>query len=244
MSEFAKVLRLLSTAQKSAKGVSVYARYVNRPAGRLLAAAAYRIGVTPNQVTALSAVFTFSALITVATVPPGPTMAFGVFLALSLGFALDSADGQLARSRQSGSTLGEWLDHVLDCAKLATVHMVVLISFGRFFDLSNPLYLLAPMAFQLVTIVVFFAGILAEQLQRKQEWERKPQQPPSALRSLLLLPVDYGVLCVSFLFLGNRDFFLDLYVVLLVANVLFMAAFLVKQYRELSWTGRVGSPGA
>lgn len=234
VSEFAEVLRLLSAAQKSAKGVSVYTLFVNRPAGRLLAAVAYRIGVTPNQVTGAGALLTFLALAAVAVVPPGPAMGFCVFLALAVGFALDSADGQLARSRRSGSLSGEWLDHVLDCAKIVSVHLVVLISFYRFFDLPGPLFLLAPMAFQLAAVVIFFAGILTDQLKRGTEAEREPVMPPPALRSLLLLPVDYGMICVSFLFLGSQDLFLGLYCALLVAHVLFMVAFLVKWFQELS----------
>ncbi|MCP3819741.1 CDP-alcohol phosphatidyltransferase family protein [Streptomyces sp. A3M-1-3] len=234
MSEFSVVLRLLSTAQKSAKGVSVYTLFVNRPAGRLLAALAYRIGATPNQVTAVGALFTFPALLAVALVRPGTAMACCVSLALAMGFALDSADGQLARSRRSGSISGEWLDHVLDCARTASLHLVVLISFYRFFDLPDPLFLLAPMAFQLAAVVVFFAGILTEQLKRKTDEAAAPATRPSALRSLLLLPVDYGVLCVVFLFLGSQDLFLGLYCALLVSHVLFMAAFLVKWFRELS----------
>ncbi|RBL82322.1 CDP-alcohol phosphatidyltransferase, partial [Streptomyces cavourensis] len=54
------VLRELRGAQKSAKGVSLYSRYVNRPAGRVLAAGAYRAGLTPNQVTLISGLFTYA----------------------------------------------------------------------------------------------------------------------------------------------------------------------------------------
>lgn len=238
MSDFSDALKMLSTAQKSAKGVSVYTLFVNRPAGRVLAALAYRIGVTPNQVTVFGALFTFPALLAVALVRPGPVMAFCVFVALAVGFALDSADGQLARIRRSTSVSGEWLDHVLDCAKIASLHMVVLISFYRFFDLPDPLFLLAPMAFQLTAVVIFFAGILTEQLKRKKEQEAVPatptSAPPSALRSLLLLPVDYGIVCAMFLFLGSQDLFLRLYCTLLVAHLLILTAFLVKWFRELS----------
>lgn len=64
------VLRELRGAQKTAKGVSLYSRYVNRPAGRVLAAAAFRVGLTPNQVTLVSAVFTFASLAALALAAP------------------------------------------------------------------------------------------------------------------------------------------------------------------------------
>lgn len=232
MTEFAEALRHLSAAQKPAKGVSLYTLFVNRPAGRVLAALAYRVGATPNQLTVLGALFTFPALAAVALLPPGPTMAVCVGAALAVGFALDAADGQLARGQRSGSPSGEWLDHVLDCVKIVALHLVVLVSFYRFFTLPSPAFLLAPMVFQLAAVVIFFAGILTEKLKWRTSGETQAGSP-QALRSVLLLPVDYGLTCVSFLFLGSQDVFLAVYCALLVAHVLFMAAFLVKWFREL-----------
>ncbi|MEU0673511.1 CDP-alcohol phosphatidyltransferase family protein [Streptomyces sp. NPDC006172] len=232
MTEFAEVLRHLSAAQKPAKGVSLYTRFVNRPAGRVLAALAYRAGATPNQLTVLSALFSFPALAAVALVPPGPTMAVCVGAALAVGFVLDSADGQLARGQRSGSPAGEWLDHVLDCVKIVALHLVVLVSFYRFFSLPDPAFLLAPMLFQLAAVVIFFAGILTEKLKQRNPGQGPPPSP-RALRSVLLLPVDYGLTCLAFLFLGRQDVFLAVYCALLLAHVVFMAAFLVKWFREL-----------
>src|SRR3954447_9483530 len=98
----AGALRELRTAQKSAKGVSLYSRYVNRPAGRVLAAGAYRVGLTPNQVTLVSAAFSLGAVVTVALVRPSWAVALVVYAALATGFAFDSADGQLARLTRTG----------------------------------------------------------------------------------------------------------------------------------------------
>ncbi|GGO80123.1 CDP-alcohol phosphatidyltransferase family protein [Wenjunlia tyrosinilytica] len=233
MTDFTYALRELSAAQKSGKGVSLYSRFVNRPAGRVLAAASYTIGLTPNQVTLISAAFTFTGVGTIAMVEPSHAMAAGVFLALVTGFALDSADGQLARLRKAGSAAGEWLDHVVDCAKMLALHMAVLVSFYRFFDLPAKAYLLAPVAFQFAAVMVFFGGILTEQLKRRKETGTAPA-PASTLRSVALLPVDYGLFCAVFLFLGDQDLFLLLYCAFLAAHLLFMAAFLAKWYRELS----------
>lgn len=233
MAEFAEMLRQLSTAQKPAKGVSVYSRFVNRPAGRVMAALAARIGATPNQLTLLGSLFTFPALAAVALLRPEPVLSVCVGVALALGFALDAADGQLARSQRSASLPGEWLDHVLDCVRIVVLHLVVLVAFYRFFALPSPLFLLAPMVFQLAAVVIFFAGILTQQLKARVAVERSGGGPASAWGSVLLLPVDYGTTCVCFLFLGSRDLFLALYCVLLLAHVLFMAAFLVKWFREL-----------
>ena len=164
MAEFAETVRQLSTAQKPAKGVSVYSRFVNRPAGRVMAALAFRIGATPNQLTFLGALFTFPALAAVALLRPAPVMSVCVGVALALGFALDAADGQLARSQRSASLSGEWLDHVLDCVRIVALHSVVLVAFYRFFVLPGPLFLLAPRVFQFAAEVIYFAGILTQKL--------------------------------------------------------------------------------
>ncbi|MFP8964495.1 CDP-alcohol phosphatidyltransferase family protein [Streptomyces nanhaiensis] len=243
MSRFRYAVGELAAAQKSARGVSLYSRYVNRPAGRLLAAAAYGARMSPNQVTAASAVSTFTGVALIALLPPSHALALGVFAALVTGFALDSADGQLARLTRRGSAAGEWLDHVVDCAKMLALHMAVLVSFHRHFGFSDPVYLLIPLGFQFAAVTVFFGGVLTEQLKRNARAAgggvtAAPPAAPSTLRSVALLPVDYGLLCAVFLFLGSRELFLVLYCALLAAHLLFLPAFLAKWYRELSVPAR------
>lgn len=233
MGRFRYAIGRLSAAQKSGRGVSLYSRYVNRPAGRLLAAAAYALRLSPNQVTVVSAVFTFTGVALLAALPPSHAQGAGVFAALVVGFALDSADGQLARLTGKGSAAGEWLDHVVDCAKMLALHMAVLVSFHRHFDLPDPRWLLVPVVFQFAAVLVFFGGVLTEQLKRRAE-RPAPAAPPSTLRSVALLPVDYGVFCAVFLLLGARGAFTALYCALCAAHLLFLAAFSVKWYHELS----------
>ncbi|MBL1083027.1 CDP-alcohol phosphatidyltransferase family protein [Streptomyces actinomycinicus] len=222
---------MLSAVQKPPAGVSLYSRFVNRPAGRVLAAVAYRIGATPNQVTCLSALFTFPALAAVALVPPGPGTSVCVCVALAVGFALDAADGQLARGRRSGSPAGEWLDHALDCVKLLGVHAAVLVAFYRFFRLPSPVLLLAPLVFQLAAVLIFFVTVLTEKLDQGGRATVARRCP--AVRSVLLLPVDYGTTCLGFLFLSRQGLFLGVYCTLLAAHVLFLPGFLVRSFRRL-----------
>ncbi|MYQ79562.1 MULTISPECIES: CDP-alcohol phosphatidyltransferase family protein [unclassified Streptomyces] len=232
------VLGRLRGAQKTAKGVSLYSRYVNRPAGRVFAAAAYRLGMTPNQVTLTSAAFTFTALACVALVRPGPGMAVLVYLGLAVGFALDSADGQLARLTGRGGPDGEWLDHVVDCAKMILVHTVVLIAFHRYFALPGDGWLLLPLGFLFVAVLTFCAGLLREQLGKAAAHGAAaapgPAAPPSRLRAVALLPADYGVFCLVFLLLGDETAFRTGYAVLAAVHALFLVLFLGKWFRELT----------
>ncbi|MEW9510872.1 CDP-alcohol phosphatidyltransferase family protein [Streptomyces bacillaris] len=230
------VLRELRGAQKSAKGVSLYSRYVNRPAGRVLAAGAYRVGLTPNQVTLISGLFTYSAIGAVALVEPSWTLGLVVWAGLVIGFAFDSADGQLARLTGRGGPAGEWLDHVVDCGKLLLVHAAVLISFYRFGELPSDGWLLLPLGFQLAAVVTFCAGLLREHLGKAAaagQVTTAPAAPVSRVRAVALLPADYGVFCLVFLLLGAPGVFLAGYAALAVVHTLFLAAFLAKWFREL-----------
>ncbi|MCX4537026.1 CDP-alcohol phosphatidyltransferase family protein [Streptomyces sp. NBC_00841] len=230
------VLRELRGAQKTAKGVSLYSRYVNRPAGRVLAAGAYRIGLTPNQVTLVSAAFTFTAVASVALVRPSWGLAFAVYAGLAVGFAFDSADGQLARLTGRGGPDGEWLDHVVDCAKLILVHTAVLISFHRFAQLPGEGWLLLPLGFLFVAVLTFCAGLLREQLGKaaaRPAPAGSATAPVSRVRAVALLPADYGVFCLVFLLYGDETAFRIGYAALAVVHALFLVAFLVKWFREL-----------
>ncbi|MGP4110640.1 CDP-alcohol phosphatidyltransferase family protein [Streptomyces sp. 4N509B] len=233
---YREALERLRSAQKSAKGVSLYSRYVNRPLGRVLAAAAHRVGLSPNHVTALSGVCSGAALAAVALASPSWPLALTVYAGLVLGFALDSADGQLARLRGAANPAGEWLDHVVDCAKITALHAVVLVSFFRFHELPGDGWLLVPLGFQLAAVVIFFGGLLTDKLTpRPAPGARAAHAPaPSRLRAVALLPVDYGVLCAVFLLLGDERAFRLGYTALGAAYVLFCVAFLVKWFRELS----------
>ena len=227
-------VRRLAGAQKApAVGSPAYSRFVNRRVGRYLAAAAYHLGLTPNQVTAVSALFSLVGILLVALVEPAWWVAVTVALALALGYALDSADGQLARLRGGGSPGGEWLDHVVDCVKILALHSAVLISLYRFADL-HPGWLLVPLAFLVVDSTAFFAMTLNDQLKRGRAAPEAGPVVPSLRRSLLVLPTDYGVLCLAFLLFGWPAGFLAAYGLLLAANAAYLLAALVKWYRDIS----------
>ncbi len=233
---FADALRQLALSQKTSIGAPAYSRYVNRPAGRILAAVAYRLGCTPDQVTAMSALFTFSALAVLALMRP--TWWSGILLTglLVIGYALDAADGQLARLRGGGSPAGEWLDHMVDATKISALHLCVLISAFRFFRFSSPAWLLVPMGFAVVAAVLFFGMTLTDQLRRMSAAStgvKVPRAAYSRWRSVLVAPADYGLLCFAFLLLGVPHLFFAVYCVLFVSSAGFLALAAVRWHREM-----------
>ncbi|MFD3939328.1 CDP-alcohol phosphatidyltransferase family protein [Streptomyces sp. NPDC058611] len=236
MASVGTALRELRGAQKSAKGVSLYSRFVNRPLGRYLAAGSHALGLTPNRVTLVSAVLSFAGAAAVALAAPSWGLGIAVWALLAVGFAFDSADGQLARLRGGGSASGEWLDHVVDCAKLTALHTCVLIAFYRFpeeYGTGSDAWLLVPLGFQFAAVVTFFGGLLTEKL-KPNAAPGSPAAAPSTVRAVALLPVDYGVFCLVFLLLGGGGLFRWAYAGLGALATLFLLAFLAKWYRELS----------
>lgn len=238
----------LSSAQKSNRGAAGYSRWVNRPVGRHLAALSFRAHLTPNQVSTISALFTFSALTVIAVVRPGWLVDSLAVLALLIGYAFDSADGQLARLRGGGSYAGEWLDHYFDAIKMTSFHLVVAIVWFRHYDLLHAADLLIPLGFCVVSVVFFFALLLADLL-RRVELVRSGAPPTAAknldadapapvLRSLIVLPNDYGVLALALLLLPAQSGFRVLYTLLFIANALFLIAGSVRWFREMGRLGR------
>lgn len=233
---FTESVRSLRGAQKSNRGAPLYSRLVNRPLGRIFAALAHRLGLSPNQVTAVSALFTFTGILLVILVPPTAAMSAVVAVLLMIGYALDSADGQLARLLDGGSPAGEWLDHVVDCAKTATIHLAVLVSLYRFADLPTDLLLLVPLSFSAFDAVWFFGFILTERLRRPEGpvLASSERARPSVLRSLLALPTDFGILCLVFFTLAWPEIFLVAYGVLMLGTGGYLVLALPKWYRDVA----------
>ncbi|MEA4944770.1 MAG: CDP-alcohol phosphatidyltransferase family protein [Propionicimonas sp.] len=227
-------LERLRSAQKPSAGTPLYSRLVNRPLGRRFAALTYTWGWTPNRVTAVSAVFTFSGIALAALVPTAWWLGLVISALLVLGYALDSADGQLARLRGGGSVQGEWLDHTVDAAKVLTIHSAILIAAYRFFDLP-PVWLLVPVVYLVVDSLLYFAMMERDLLLARAAGGKAPasEASTSILRAILILPSDYGLFCLVFVLFGFPPVFFVVYTLMLVSNTAFLLMALVKWYRQL-----------
>lgn len=225
--------RRLAAAQKSSVGVSLYSRWVNRPWGRLLASLAYQWRLTPNGVTAISAICSLAGVAVVATVAPQGWSGVVAGLLLMLGFAFDSADGQLARLMGGGSVRGEWLDHLVDAGKNVLVHSSVLLAAWSFYSIPE-WWLLVPLGYLFVSVVQFTGILLTQFLERTVDAGKKAQRAPSLLRSVALLPADYGILAASFLFSGVPQLFVPLYSLLGLLTALITAGLIAGWWRRLA----------
>lgn len=235
MSKYQEAMGALTAAQKPAFGAPAYSRFINRPVGRRIAAMAYSLSLTPNQVTGISAALSAIAILVIALGP----IAFGtgVIAAIlyALGYAFDSADGQLARLTKTGGPAGEWLDHVVDMAKTVLFHGAILFSLV-IHHAAVPDWLFAIIiGYTTVSVVAFFAWLLVDLLQRSAgaatTAEARASGHAPLLRSLLRLPSDYGLLCWVMVLWGLWLFW-PVYVLLFLANLAILLAALPVWFRQ------------
>ena len=232
----AQTVRRLGAAQKGAKGAPAYSRFVNRKLGRVLAAVAFHLRLTPNAVTGISALCTFSGIAVLALVRPSWPTGVAVALLLVVGYAFDAADGQLARLRGGGSPAGEWLDHMVDAGKIASLHLALLIGLYRFEPVGRGAALLVPLGFSVVSVVLFFGTLLNESLRSQHGATTRATatgERPSVLRSLVVVPTDYGLLCLVFLLLGAPHLFLAVYGVVGALTAAYLVLACVKWFGEM-----------
>lgn len=225
--------RLRVAQKKRARGAPAYSVFVNRPVGRVMATLAFHAGLTPNQVTGVSALFTFTGIGLIAFGPATPVMGVVIWLLLALGYAWDSADGQVARLRGGGSLAGEWLDHFVDAIKVSSVHLAVLV--GTYLRLGEATpWLLVPIGFTVVANATFFAMILNDLLKQKRGVATAVERGGSSpLRSLLMLPTDYGILCLTFVAWGWFGVFSWAYSLQALAMAGFLVAAAAKWFKDM-----------
>lgn len=219
----------LASAQKSGAGDPAYLRWVNRGLGRRAAAGAFVLGGTPNAVTALSAMASLAALVVIVAFPPSVASALSASALLLAGYALDSADGQLARLTGSGSVAGEWLDHVVDAARLPLFHVAIAAHFFRWSE-GPPWLVAVALAFALLSSVWFFAQTLADKL--------SPAGPPASAAatwvSFAKLPYDVGVLYIAVAVMFVPSAFAALYTSIFAITALVALASLGRKYTALA----------
>ncbi len=229
---YAAVVRRLAGSQKNPLAVPAYTRFVNRPLGRRFAAFGYLAKLSANQVTGLSLLSSCLGMVLLCTAPIVAWTGLAVGALMMLGYALDSADGQLARLTGTMGPAGEWLDHVTDQFRQTCLHASVLVYAVRTLPDLPVAWFLVPLGYTVVVSTRFLSQILAEQLRRSA------QAPPvvvagASRRALLQLPADPGVLCLCFLLAGFPRAFFAAYTALFAANALLAGASVLRRHREL-----------
>ncbi|WP_173923443.1 CDP-alcohol phosphatidyltransferase family protein [Agromyces sp. Marseille-P2726] len=226
---YPEALERLTAAQKPGAGVPAYLRWVNRGLGRRAAAVAYVARWSPNQVTAVSMLLSLAGMVVLAAVEASVVSAIAASVLLLAGYALDSADGQLARLTGGGSVAGEWLDHVIDAFRLPLFHVAVTVYLLR--ETGSLALAGIGVAFSVLASAWFFAQTLAEKLAPGAS-DGSTDAPVWV--SFAKLPYDVGVLYLIVLTAAWPAVFLSAYVALLVITAAVAVLSMGRKYRGLA----------
>jgi phosphatidylglycerophosphate synthase len=120
-----------------------FTRVISQRLGALLAFAADRAGFGPNAVTLLGLVVMLSASLALAYAPAGVGFVVLSAVLYQLGFALDCADGQLARATARTSAYGAWLDLAADHVRQVGILLAISVNFILQSDPSLPVAFLS-----------------------------------------------------------------------------------------------------
>ena len=187
-----------------------YTVYVNRKLGLAIASVCPSF-VSPNFITILSfAIFLIASFfLTFSNSVFTSSLVTVLFL---LQYAMDSADGVLARQRNLTSKVGEWLDHSLDGLRIVILHLAVLwmmlLDDGR-------LSLLELAAFS-ISITSMAGNYITNQLKsfvigrRSGELITGLQSNARLFFKIGLTPADFGVYYMLFFFV-HTPYFLEIY---------------------------------
>lgn len=243
---FGQAWAAIGAAQKPGAGVPAYTRWINRRAARFVASVAVATGIGPNAVSFISFALSLLGLATLLTLHTQTVLAGAVTATLlALGYVLDSADGQVARLTGRSSKQGEWLDHLLDAARVPAIHVsVLLVATWR----DSTLGVVTAALFVPLVAAQFMSQILAEQLRKVQSLsataareapEGNTRVPTGTaergtFQSFLLLPTDTGVLCWLFLAWAWPPLFFALYALLFAITAVHTAASMRRRARELA----------
>jgi hypothetical protein len=125
---------------------------------------------------------------------------------------------------------------MVDALKISSLHLALLVGLYRFETVDRGPLLLIPLGFSVVAAVLFFATILNEALRERSGVATRAARSadrPSVLRSLLVAPTDYGVLCLVFLLAAWPSVFLAGYSLLFLATAGYLALASLKWFREI-----------
>ena len=229
---YGDALRRLSAAQKPGAGIPAYLRWVNRPAGRRLAALAYVLHLTPNHVTALSAAVSAAGVSLLVLLQPTWVVGTCAAAALLVGYALDSADGQLARLLGTGGPTGEYVDHVVDAVRQPLVHLGIAGSLYLRDDLDSGWPVVVALGFSVLTSAWFFAQTLADKLLPRGA--AAPGALAPAWVSFVKVPYDVGFLYLIVLLIPLAAVFVAVYTALAAFTLAVAALSVRRKYAALA----------
>jgi hypothetical protein len=118
--------------------------------------------------------------------------------------------------------------------KIASLHLAVLVALWLHTPYRDTPWLLVPLLFSIVGVVTFFGMLLNDLLKgKKGVASTHARGGGTFVRSMILVPTDYGLLCLLFALWGATAVFLWAYAALMVLNAVFLVLAAAKWFREI-----------
>lgn len=211
---------------------SLYVRHVNQTLAIPVTRTAYRLGMTPNGLTAVGVALWVAGCAAVLTFY---SSIWGLALSGALwstSYVFDSADGQLARLQHSGSEFGGWLDHTIDAARSLSVSLsiamvLVIRNFG-----------ILPLAFVFIGIIVtetkYFGLLISPSTDLSQESANRVRGKRRLVSEPIRLVAETGVSVWYVLALSSARASIVVFGIWALASAINSAYLLAREFRVLS----------
>lgn len=202
-------LRDFWSLQYSAPSAPFFTHHVSQRIGALVAWTCARSGVTVNLLTLSGLPFIILGCFSFAGGVPGPSAVIA-FIMLQLAYAIDCADGQLARATSTKSAFGAWLDIAVDHARNVMITVAVMYYLIAIHDLG---------AIAGLTVAVFGVGSTVSLHAFAELKSGRPTQidsiPASTTKRLVKTATDTAVVVTVLCLLRPYPKFLMAYLVIL-----------------------------
>jgi phosphatidylglycerophosphate synthase len=206
----------------------------------LFAYLAYKLGVTPNQVTLTSCgLGCLSGLLAVFLSTDNAALSISIlFVVAQLAYFLDCADGQLARTTNRASPFGAFLDHGLDILSFTVTFGGFFAYLYRYFEASGDhqfadLALLVGFCFLTAHASRFFGWETFNSLLNRECLEEKKTRDSSILTIAKSLLDHEFSLFTMMIFLLSPTLSLTIFVAQSVLTLMAYFRFFLRAYRLL-----------
>lgn len=167
--------------------------YIFQRLGSIIAFIGYKIGISPNGVTAIGGLIGFFTIWQFGTLPTDIIASIQLTLMFGIVYSFDCADGQLARATEKTSEWGKWFDLGVDLLLIVLFPLsivILLIDNYSIIQLSS-----------LVLVLVYgrALALLTSAINRTDGKKHMPSQSmfKKIIQSFIDSPTFYTLICLS-----------------------------------------------
>lgn len=179
-------------------------RIFSQRGGAFFAWLGYRLGMSPNQLTIIACLTSVTGALAYAVTGASLKLMIAAIALTQIGYALDCADGQLARGSRRTSPLGRWLDVYLD---MLTITSLCFATLYRIYTSEPALMSWAILASGLYCYARV-GNLLTCTIARTGMTSGEDNHDKSLARMLFLITIDTPIVLLCICLLGSHPLWL------------------------------------